>query len=393
MTTAMRRLLPAALVAACPVLLSLSAGTFAASPSEDTIDAPKDEVTWTGTFTASNPGGCAGAAVDPTCDHFIIRIASSGVRRVLVAISPNEGFEDDDYDLFVYDDQGNLVASNADGDGRESVVFENTGAAYYEVRVQPWLVDPGSTYTGVAMRTREQAIEPEAAAADCLEAAPEAVGLPVLDSGQPIELAVMMLLDGTDGAVAQQLMARAAQSYAERNIRLVVKSTKAVTFTSPTSEGLIAESKAAVGGVPPRGIDIVGTLTNKEMQAATGGAGTVVGQADCIGGIRWPEHSFFVATDIRDIEDPQTGNSGTINQLGFNPNVAAASEVLSHEIGHLMGAHHHYANCAEGNLSFDADNDLSPCTLMFNAVNFSSLSFGTLEGAVVRGHAVSFAAP
>jgi hypothetical protein len=30
---------------------------------------------------------------------------------------------------------------------------------------------------------------------------------------------------------------------------------------------------------------------------------------------------------------------------------------------------------------------------MFNAVNFSSLSFGTLEGAVVRGHAVSFAAP
>ena len=383
----MRRLLPAALVAACPVLLSLSAGTFAATPSEGTIDSPKDEVTWSGTFTASNPAACAGVALDPTCDHFIIRVESASVTRVLVAISPDPGFEDDDYDLFVYDDQGNLMGSNADGDGKESVVFDTTGAAYYEVRVQPFLVDPGSTYTGVAMSTRERPID---STQDCLEPVPEGVSL---DTGQPIELSVMMLLDGTDAATAQALMARAAQSYAERHITLVLKRTRPVTFTSPTSDGLIEESKAAVGFVPPPGIDIVGTLTTKEMQAATGGAGTVVGQADCIGGIRWPEHSFFVATDIRGIENPQTGNTGTLNQLGFNPNVAAASEVLSHEIGHLMGAHHHYANCVEGNLSFDADNDLSPCTLMFNAVNFSSLSFGTLEGAVVRGHAVSFAAP
>jgi hypothetical protein len=62
-------------------------------------------------------------------------------------------------------------------------------------------------------------------------------------------------------------------------------------------------------------------------------------------------------------------------------------------MGHLMGAHHHYANCVEGNLSSDGPNDLSPCTLMFNSVNYASLSFGTLEGAVVRGHAVSYAAP
>jgi hypothetical protein len=390
MNTTMHRSLVATAVAVLPLLVSLTIGTFAASPGEGTIDSPRDEVTWTGTFTASNPAGCAGAAIDPTCDHFIIRVDSNRVKRLLIAISPNEGFEDDDYDLFVYDDQGALLGSNADGDGRESVVIETTGAAYYEVRVQPFLVDPGSTYTGVAMRTREQAIDPEAASADCLEAVPEGTSL---DIGQPIELSVMMLLDGTSADVAKQLMARAAISYAQRNITLVLKKTKTVSFTVLTSEELIQATKNVVGGVPPAGIDIVGTLTNKEMQAATGGAGTVVGQADCIGGIRWPEHSFFVASDIRDIENPTTGNSGTINQLGYNPNVAAASEVLSHEIGHLMGAHHHYANCVEGNLSFDADNDLSPCTLMFNAVNFSSLSFGTLEGAVVRGHAVSFAAP
>jgi hypothetical protein len=380
-------LLFALAVASCLTLFDSTPTSFAAEPTEGTIAAPRDEVTWSGgPFVAPNPAGCVSSA-DPTCDHFIVRVQDPRVKRVLVAIAPDEGFDDDDYDLFVHDDQGKLVGHNADGDGFESVIFENTGAPFYEVRVQPFLVDPGSTYHGVAMRTREPAMD--TTVQDCDEFVPAANGL---DIGQPIELSVMLLLDGIDEAVAKQLMSRAAISYAQRNIRLVVKRTSAVTFTSITSEGLIDEAKAFVGGVRPQGIDIVGTLTNKEMQSLAAGF-TVVGQADCIGGIRFPDRSFFVATDIRAIENPQTGNSGTLNQLGFNPNVAAAAEVLSHEMGHLMGAHHHYANCVEGNTSSDGPNDLSPCTLMFNSVNFAGLSFSTLEGSVVRGHAVAFAAP
>jgi hypothetical protein len=371
-----------------PVILVHSLTSHAAEPAEGTIGGPNDEVTWRGgPFTASNPVGCVGGNIDPTCDHFIFRIEGTGVQRVLVAISPDEGFEDDDFDLFVYDDQGTLLDSHADGDGFESVVIENTGAAFYEVRVQPWLVDAGSTYRGVAMRTREVPVDAEPR--DCDEFVPAAAGL---DLGQPIELSVMLLLDGTDARVAAQLMERAAASYAAQNIQLVLRRTRAVTFTSTTSTGLIDEAKAFVGGIRPRGIDIVGTLTNKVMQAFAPGF-TVVGQADCIGGIRYDDRSFFVATDIRASETPTSGAGGTLYQLGFNPNVAAASEVLSHEMGHLMGAHHHYANCVEGNLSDDGPNDLSPCTLMFNSVNFAGLAFGTLESAVVRGHAVNFAAP
>jgi hypothetical protein len=382
------RALTAFFVALVPAVLLHSLSTRAAEPAEGTIGGPRDEVTWAGgPFAAPNPAGCVGGSIDPTCDHFILRVDSAAVTRVQVAIAPGEGFEDDDYDLFVYDDQGNLVGSNADGDGFESVVFENTGAAFYEVRVQPWLVDSGSTYRGVAMRTREVPVDPEVQ--DCDEFVPAATSL---DLGQPIELSVMMLLDGTDRGVAAQLMEQAAASYAPLNVRLVLKRTRAVSFTSTTSTGLIDEMKAFVGGIRPRGIDIVGTLTNKTMQALAAGF-TVVGQADCIGGIRYDDRSFFVATDIRSIEDPQTGTSGTLHQLGFNPNVAAAAEVLSHEMGHLMGAHHHYANCVEGNLSSDGPNDLSPCTLMFNSVNNASLAFGTLEGSVTRGHAVQFAAP
>ncbi|MGH9748499.1 MAG: zinc-dependent metalloprotease family protein [Candidatus Polarisedimenticolia bacterium] len=378
---------PAALVL---LLLPLGATARAAEPASGTIGGPNDEAAWTGSFVASNPVICA-TSVDPLCDHFRLTIEADSIRRVAIAIAPDAAFETDDYDLFVYDDQGVLVASQADGDGFESVIVENTGAAFYEVRVQPWLVTPGSTYRGVAMRTREQPVDADEA--DCLEAVPENIGIPgVLDDGQTIELSVMLLLDGTDAAVATQLMARAAESYRPLGVDLVVTKTKTVSYTSTLSEDLIASAKATVGGTPPRGVDLVGVFTSKTMQAIAGGA-TVVGQADCIGGIRFDEHSFFVVSDIRDIEDPQTGTTGTLNSLGLNPNVDATAEVMAHEIGHLMGAHHHYANCVEGNLSSAGPTDVSPCTLMFNAVNFASLNFETLSGAVVRGHAVEHAAP
>lgn len=377
-------------IAMLALALAPAADVRAAEPPGGSIGGSHDEATWSGTFYAPNPAACATAS-DPLCDHFRLTIDGGSIQRVLVSISPAPGFESDDYDLFVYDDQGALVASQADGDGNESVVIENTASSFYEVRVQPYVITPGSTYRGVAMKTREQAVDADEA--DCLEAVPSDVGLPgVTDAGQSIELSVMLLLDGTDATVAAQQMARAAESYAPLGINLVLKKTKIVSYSSLVSEDLIAAAKATVGGVPPRGIDLVGVFTTKEMQDIAGGA-TVVGQADCIGGVRFDAHSFFVVSDIRSIENPQTGQTGTLNSLGLNPNVDATAEVLAHEMGHLMGAQHHYSNCVEGNLSSAGPNDLSPCTLMFNAVNFSSLNFGVLSGAVVRGHAVGYAAP
>jgi len=368
----------------------LPAAALAASPGEGDVGGSHAEAAWTGTFLVPNPAVCATSS-DPLCDHFRLTISSAAVRRVLISIAPDEAYQADDYDLFVYDDQGVLVTSQADGDGFESVILENTGAPWYEVRVQPFTVSSGSTYRGVAMRTQEQPVDADEA--DCLEAVPEKVGLGgITDAGQSIELSVMLLLDGTDAAVAQQVMARAAESYSPLGINLVLKKTKVVAFPSPVSGDLIAAAKAVVGGVPPRGIDLVGVFTNKTMQSVAGGA-TVVGQADCIGGVRYDAHSFFVVTDIRSIENPTTGNTGTLNAMGLNPNVDATAETMAHEMGHLMGAQHHYANCVEGNLSSAGPTDVSPCTLMFNAVNFASLNFGLLSGSVVRGHAVDFAAP
>lgn len=377
------------------MMLSLSA--FAANPASGSVDGQKDEAVWTGgPFYAPNPSTTGGLVKQvpcdvgqPVCDNFRVTAASS-VKQLLIAIAPAQGFETDDYDLYVYNDQGVQIAYNADGDGYESVVIDNTGSAYFDVRVQPWLINPGSSYSGVAQATRRQEVD---IVTECLELIPENVAVPVVDSGQPVELSVLLLLDGTDAAVAQQIMSRAAESYKPLNINLVLKGTKTVAYTTTISNELIEAGKDTVGGKPPKGIDIVGVFTNKQMQPASGGAGTVVGQADCIGGIRWDQTSFFVASDIRHIENPTTGTTGTLNSMGLNPNVDASAEVFAHEIGHLMGAHHHYSNCVEGNLTSAGPSDVSPCTLMFPAVNFASLNFAALEGSTVRGHAVNHATP
>lgn len=386
------------MAAVVSLAVALTLPVMAAEPSSGSLDSQKGEATWNGgPFYASNPTSTLGLTKQgpcdvgqPACDSYRLTVDANAVKQILIAIAPSTGYESDDYDLYVYDDTGTQIASSASETGYESVVIENGTSAYYDVRVQPWLVAAGSTYSGVAQATRNQPVD---TVRECLELVPENVAVPVVDSGEMIELSVMLLLDGTDAAVAEQLMARAAESYKPLNINLRLVKTKEVSYTTTLSEELIAAAKQTVGGVPPKGIDLVGVFTNKTMQSATGGAGTVVGQADCIGGIRWDDTSFFVVSDIRHIEDPKSGTTGTLNSMGLNPNVDATAEVFAHEIGHLMGAHHHYSNCVEGNLTSGSTNDVSPCTLMFPAVNFASLNFAAIEGATVRGHAVNHAAP
>ena len=58
------------------------------------------------------------------------------------------------------------------------------------------------------------------------------------------------------------------------------------------------------------------------------------------------------------------------------------------EIGRLLGADHHHANCVEGPPP-------QPCTVMLAAdyerLGVNSMRFGSVEAAVVRGHAVDSA--
>lgn len=210
---------------------------------------------------------------------------------------------------------------------------------------------------------------------ECLELVPAAV---TIQPDGNVGLQMRVLLDGVSLARGQQIIGLVGQSYAPLGVT-VVPSFQSVSFNGDDAEGLIQQSKALFGGVRPAGIDVVYTLTSKDISA--GGNNAVAGLADCIGGVAFPDRAFAVGEEL----DPDsTGVGGLVIAANLSAKVA------SHEVGHLFGGHHQYANCVEGLLS-ELGAELSPCTLMVNAVDLSSFNFSTLNGLVVRGHAEAYA--
>jgi hypothetical protein len=321
-------------------------------------------------------------ASNPACEAFALTVDVKPGSRFAVAIASE--IEGDDYDLYVFYPDGTAAGSSASSGGNEAVVIQHTllhGSGPYQVRVLPFTVTAGSTYQGIARATRDAAIEAEDPNA-CLEAIPAAIGISgITDSGQTVSLDVTILLDGVSLGMGNQIMTRAADSYAPLGINLNVVSYQDVTFTGTEGDALIQQAKDRFGGVRPAGSDLVYVLSNKDL--TTGGDTGLAGLADCIGGVRFAHHAFAVGEAVG-IEEAAIGP--------FLLEVDAHPEIAAHELGHLMGAHHHYANCVEGLLQGEAT-DLSPCSLMFNFVDFQSLNFSQVNGAVVRGHAVQYASP
>lgn len=216
---------------------------------------------------------------------------------------------------------------------------------------------------------------------DCLEPVPASAGVSgVTDEGQDVSLDTYVLLDGVSTQRGQDVMTRAADSYAPLDVSTST-TFESVSFEGDDADGLLAQAKEHFGGTRPDGSDVVYVLTSKDIQLD--GESGVAGLADCIGGVRYPERAFAVGEDFES-EDSEFGP--------FTFYLDASAKIAAHEIGHLMGAHHHYANCAEGVLT-ETPEEPSPCSLMFNAIDFASINFSTASGAVVRGHAVDFASP
>jgi hypothetical protein len=139
---------------------------------------------------------------------------------------------------------------------------------------------------------------------------------------------------------------------------------------------VIALAKQNYGGRVPAGMDAVYAVSDLDL------SGAIAGKADCIGGIRYADRSF-AAGEIDLNEVPL--------QFGVTMFQDISAKILSHEVGHLLGAHHHYSNCVEGVPTETVDDALSVCTLMINDIGLASLNFSTFNGAVVRGHSVDFA--
>lgn len=222
---------------------------------------------------------------------------------------------------------------------------------------------------------------------DCLEPVPESASISgATDDGKVISLEVLVLLDGITLRRGKRVMTDAARSYEPLDIllrptfRSVAKQSAFWAFNNSGEYHEMEEAaRDAVGGQRPQGFDLVYVMTNKDLHSQ--GDSSIAGFAFCIGGVRYPEMAFAVGEGASPWEY-------LINDETFSAKIAA------HEIGHLLGAHHHYGNCIEGDRSTAGGGEPSICTVMWTIdVAYVALNFGTLEATVIRGHAVDFAAP
>ncbi|MDQ3957582.1 MAG: hypothetical protein M3273_04585 [Actinomycetota bacterium] len=220
-------------------------------------------------------------------------------------------------------------------------------------------------------------------AEDCLEGVPAAASVTdVTDDGQRISLDALVLLDGVPVERGREVMKKAEEAYAPLRISLDVRYEEVAFAPEEPGDGtappaspslrLLEDAKRWTFGARPADTDVVYVLTHKDISDAAG-------RADCIGGVRYPEFAFAVGEDFR-----HENLAGIFYKFG-------TAKIAGHEIGHLMGAHHHYANCAEGTPGAVNEQGPTPCSLMFNFIDFMSLIFNNLEGSVVRGHAIEFA--
>ncbi|HEV2756579.1 MAG TPA: zinc-dependent metalloprotease family protein [Actinomycetota bacterium] len=221
-------------------------------------------------------------------------------------------------------------------------------------------------------------------AEDCGQPVPDGVAVRnVNDDGQTISLDVLVLLDGVPIERGHEVMTKTAEAYAPLDISLdyrfeevAFEPEEPATDTSRSKSDsmvLLEDAKKWTLGARPADADAVYVLTAKNIPEAAG-------RADCIGGVRYPQRAFAVGEDL-----PYEGFDGLFYKNG-------TAKIVGHEIGHLMGAHHHYANCAQGTPGAVEEVGPTPCTLMFNFVDFMSLIFNNLEGSVVRGYALKHAA-
>lgn len=190
------------------------------------------------------------------------------------------------------------------------------------------------------------------------------------DYSKEVVLDVHVLMYGIGQPEAERIMSYVAPVYEPLKIKVDATYERVeLKVDNDDADSYINASREAVGGQRPWHADVVYTMIGGEIES------TVAGKVDCVGGIAYPEAAFGVGEALSETEN----------------DIRDSAKIAAHEIGHLLAAHHHFTNCAEGDHTYFPMEDWAACTVMFPDLFMVSLRFGTLEGIVVREYALEYA--
>jgi hypothetical protein len=211
----------------------------------------------------------------------------------------------------------------------------------------------------------------------------------VVPSDARVTLGVLVLLDGITVSQAKALVRRAQASYDPLNITLAarfenvtIRSDGKAADGQPTAgKDYLLASMRRIHPTLPAGIDVAHLLTAKDIVETTNpdraGTDELGGYSACVGGIRYAGQQYSMS-EAKFRFASQNGPEDDFHSIA-----------MAHEIGHLLGAHHHYGNCAEGRTHTPGGQ--GSCTVMFPVASLDSARFGSLEASVIRSYAEAYA--
>lgn len=231
---------------------------------------------------------------------------------------------------------------------------------------------------GIYLGHPSEAFDREAECDDL--APPQTVSAAHVTEDDIIDFTVYVLLDRVTKARGKVVFETVRDIYLQIDIdlRYIFERVDLDADEEPAPQELMNLSRAYLGGAVPTGADAVYTLTARDF------VGGGVGQASCVGGIEFPDEAFAVGRDY----GPNETKNGELGPSGLSTLRDGSARVAAHEIGHLLGAHHHYATCTEPDAVIEGH--VSPCSLMAPHLRLGSTRFGPLEGAVARGYAEEY---
>jgi hypothetical protein len=232
-----------------------------------------------------------------------------------------------------------------------------------------------------------------AEADECLGVVPH---LPTDFGRGTITANIVVALDGVSRADAQKIVKKAATAYGPGPVAQLTPDVKinVIAYHDVTGKLRSTDAGGFIVEEHPTGTDLmseliryyhkhypklnrhhVHLLTTKDLQLPPYGS-AVAGIANCIGGVG--TRYAYAITEV-----------GLIDEVDVNGLAAyrdADAKNMAHEMGHVFGAHHHYANCAEDFAAGLAAQSVDVCSLMFPSLDFLSLHFGIVEVAAIRGY-------